>query len=308
MISSLSSGGGDALDAGRSALAEEHGHQRLVLGVHIDEVVREYGQFFESILEVATTERVTFSMASIAELQRCLNVGAASAATRFAKESEAARQRRDFEHFAFLAHEIRNPLSSVRLAWDAMCLEDTRPPSRAAEVLSRNLKRLAELIDHSLVDIKLRQGADDELVREPVPLRELLDDVRDEVAADASGKQVTVTIDACPTVDGDHRLLRSALTNLVRNAIKFSTAGGAVNVRCRRREGRVLIEVADTCGGIDPSKIEGVFEAFGQAHKNRSRFGLGLAIAKEAIEAHGGTISVHNAPPVGCVFLVDLPG
>ena len=91
--------------------------------------------------------------------------------------------------------------------------------------------------------------------------------------------------------------------NLLANAVKFTRTGGSVTVRVRPS----LIEVEDECGGLRPEDEKHVFEAFRQAGQDRSGFGLGLAIARAAIEAHGGTLSLRNLPGKGCIFAVSLP-
>jgi signal transduction histidine kinase len=103
------------------------------------------------------------------------------------------------------------------------------------------------------------------------------------------------------------RLLRSAVGNLLRNAIKFSREESTVTVRVHRFEGRLVIEVEDECGGIAPERVSELFDPFVQAGSDRSGFGLGLAIAKQAAEAHRGSLRVVNLPGKGCVFALDLP-
>src|SRR5262249_28105690 len=105
----------------------------------------------------------------------------------------------------------------------------------------------------------------------------------------------------------DARLVRSALTNLVHNAVKFSHPGTSVEVRTRIENDRVVIEVEDRCGGLPPGTVEKAFVPYAQMGKDRSGFGLGLAIAKEASDAHGGTIRIQDLPGKGCVFALELP-
>jgi signal transduction histidine kinase len=105
----------------------------------------------------------------------------------------------------------------------------------------------------------------------------------------------------------DPRLVSSALTNLVRNAVKFTHQGGTVEIRARVAEERVSIEVEDGCGGLPPGFVERAFAPFAQMGADRTGFGLGLAIAKQAADAHGGSIRVQNLPGKGCIFVLELP-
>jgi signal transduction histidine kinase len=104
----------------------------------------------------------------------------------------------------------------------------------------------------------------------------------------------------------DIRLIRSAVTNLLRNGVKYSHAG-IVELRSHVANGRIIIEVEDACGGLEPGKVEAAFAPFVRLESDQSGFGLGLAIAKQAVDAHGGSIRVQNLPGKGCIFILELP-
>lgn len=110
-----------------------------------------------------------------------------------------------------------------------------------------------------------------------------------------------------PQIRGDPRFLRSALTNLIRNAVKYTRRDSAVAVRVRQAHGHVRVEVQDQCGGLPEGAIEKMFDPFVQLGKDRSGYGLGLAIGRQAAQSHGGTLTVHNLPGSGCVFVLELP-
>ena len=105
----------------------------------------------------------------------------------------------------------------------------------------------------------------------------------------------------------DRKLVLSALNNLLRNAVKFTPPSGRICVRVMSRDHLLRIEVEDSCGGIPPQDLAALFVPFVQGGKDRSGFGLGLAIAKNAALAHGGTIDVTNVPGQGCIFVLQLP-
>jgi signal transduction histidine kinase len=312
VIEGLSSGSGALARDQRSAVASEHGNQRHQLRQDIYNVVREYDYFLECVEEVSRANEVSVDAAELLSLSRLLNAGAAEAAREYAEQARIECETLNSRHFAFLAHELRNPLYSARLAWDTLRRHGgDQAHVRAGGMIGQSLSRLAELIDEALTDLKLksmRAGAiavQRVRVEVPVLLRQLVE----ESSVDAHARDLSVVVDAPAglTIDADPRLLRSALSNLVRNAIKFSTPGGQVVLRAKPEEHRVLVEVEDQCGGLPPDAVERVFEAFSQSGGDRTGFGLGLAITKHAIEAHGGTLTVLNAPPKGCVFVIDLP-
>ncbi len=106
----------------------------------------------------------------------------------------------------------------------------------------------------------------------------------------------------------DLRLVRSAASNLLQNGIKYTDAGGIVELRGSISNHRVVVEIEDCCGGLEPGEAEEAFVPFVRLDKSQSGFGLGLAIAKQAVEAHGGSIRVQNLPGKGCIFVLEIPG
>ena len=192
-----------------------------------------------------------------------------------------------------MAHELRNPLSSAKLAWDLVVRKSEIDPRRA-EVINRGLARLTELIDHSITRSRIKSGVD--VRREPVAVDALIGEAQD--IRLSTPRRRTSASPPTPRAHCPGRPPPAAVraTNLLRNAIKFTREGGRVSVRSRLAEGRVLIDVEDECGGLPPDRAEWLFAAFRQAGRDRSGFGLGLAISKQAIEAHGGTLSVKDVP------------
>jgi signal transduction histidine kinase len=309
IIEGLRTSSGALIDEQYSPLARAHGGQRQAFKRSIVEVVHEYRLFFEVVIERAREIRVHLEDHGLLALSKCLYTGAAEAVAEFARRQEEERRRADYEHFAFLAHELRNPLSSARLAYE-LAQQKGVADARAMGVMSRSLARLAELIDESINQARLATiGSGSELHRERVSARELVVEAQAESALDAEAKgiQFAIHADANLIIEVDRRLLRSALTNLVRNAVKFTRSGGTVQLRVRTDNDRAAIDIEDECGGLPPERADRLFAAFLQASDDRSGFGLGLAIARQAIEAHGGGIMVNNVPHKGCIFTINLP-
>ena len=284
-----------------AAVAAAHGAQRHILKRDIADVVREYGLLFECVVEESGKP---LPPSEVAALSTALSAGAALSVSEYAQLRDLELRRHSWEHFAFLAHEIRNPLQTARLS---LTLLRGAPSERGLAVLERSLARVSELLDHALVDARLRgldAGAD--LHREPLDLRQLLADAIAESEPDAGARSIRIVLQAPAgiRVDADRRVLRSGVTNLLRNAIKFTRSGGAVVVRGSSG----AIEIEDECGGLAPGDERKIFDTFRQAAGNdRSGFGLGLAIARQALDAHGGGLTVRNLPGKGCVFVATLP-
>jgi len=291
-----------------SRVAAEHGEQRLGLGFSLDGVVREYGALRDAILAVAKTERVSVREWEHDVLFDCTITGIAAAVSEYQRQRDAELQRHMNEHFAFIAHELRNPLGSALAALSMLERKQVLDMSeRFAQVLHRGLTRMHELIDSTLRTAQLATAI--QLQREPTRLAALLEDMEMSAAASAEERHVSLTFETAEdvTLDVDQRLVRSALTNLVRNAVKFSHAGGAVVVRARSTDEHVVIEVEDSCGGLPPGMVQQAFAPFAQLGSDRSGFGLGLAIAKQAADAHQGVIRVQDLPGKGCIFALELP-
>lgn len=291
-----------------SRVAAEHGQQRLELGFSLDGVVREYGALREAILAVAKVQGVEVRESEYRVLFDCIITGIAAAVSEYQRQRDAELQRHMNEHFAFIAHELRNPLGSALAALSMLERKERLDMSeRFAQVLRRGLTRMHELIDSTLRTAQLATALS--LQREPIKLSALLEDMEMSAAASAEERQVKLELDLADdvTLEVDQRLVRSALTNLVRNAVKFSHAGGLVTVRARANSEHVVIEVEDSCGGLPPGMVQQAFVPFAQLGTDRSGFGLGLAIAKQAADAHHGVIRVQDLPGKGCIFALELP-
>ena len=226
---------------------------------------------------------------------------------------------------ADVAHELRNPLTSLRSAVETLPLvknEESR--RRLIEVIEHDVKRLDRLI----TDISDASRLDAELQRQeaaPVDLSKLLDALV-KAANEVRSDEVAVTLafegGAPPTfkVPGHDSRLGQVVSNLIDNARSFSPPGGKVRVTCRRLKGEVEILVDDDGPGIAPDALEKIFERFYTDRPNQSfgqNSGLGLSISKQIIEAHGGRIWAENrtvpAGPgeqprvLGARFVVRLP-
>ncbi|MEO5767164.1 MAG: sensor histidine kinase [Polyangia bacterium] len=287
--------------------AIEHGAQRLGLGFNVGEVVREYGVLHRSILAIVAESGTSISPGEQQIIAKWLNGGIASAVSQYVSERDAELHRSASEHLGFIAHEIRNPLSSARMAFDILRRGELTKGGRAVDLLHRNLRRIVEVVDNALSHASLKMGVTPRI--EVVPLRTFIDEIAFDASADTEEKQVTlqVNIPESLEIEADVRLLRSAISNLLQNAIKFSHPGATITVRALQTPGEVRIEVEDGCGGLPPGRAQDLFMPLVQRGADQSGFGLGLAIAQQAAEAHNGTIRVRDLPGQGCVFTINLP-
>jgi signal transduction histidine kinase/ActR/RegA family two-component response regulator len=220
------------------------------------------------------------------------------------------------EFLAILSHELRTPLSAV-LGWASLLATGQLDPARmmsAIRTIERNAKVLARIIDDLLDVSRIISG---NVRLEPLPLdlvaviQGALDEVR--LAAEAKAINLTFTCQAAPApVGGDALRLQQAVANLLYNAVKFTPAGGLVDVRLSSGDSDAVIHVADTGQGIAPEFLPHIFERFTQADTSTTRrlggIGLGLAIVKTLVELHGGTVRADSpGPGRGAIFTIRIP-
>ena len=230
-------------------------------------------------------------------------------------EAEAAGEAKD--HFlAVLSHELRTPLTPVLMAVHMLARNPEMPASarQTLEMIERNVQVEARFINE-LLDITQINRGKMEIENEPVDLHEAVQRAVEVAGDDAERKrqQVTVALAAgSHEVRGDATRLQQVFWNLLKNASKFTPAGGSIRVLSRGEPGRVVVEVSDTGIGFEPQEAGRLFEAFAQASLEVTQkfggLGLGLAIAKATVTAHGGTLHARSeGRGRGATFTVDLP-
>jgi signal transduction histidine kinase len=279
----------------------------LRVGFDLAEVIREYEILTECILDEVEAVGGSISTRAFRRVQALLNAGRAQATVAYIERRDAEMARATSQHVAFIAHELRSPLMSTSLAVVALRKNERSEDQWALDMLTRNLNSLRELIDQVLTADRLSGRI--QLQRELFDLRALLEQAVADTQLVAERSQVAITLEAPDALpfNGDQRLLRSAIGNVLGNAIKFTHEGSTIHVRARHQGRGIAVEIEDSCGGLPQGNTTELFEPFVQRGENRAGFGLGLAIVKQALEAHGGRVSVRDLPGKGCVFSLDLP-
>jgi len=289
--------------------ATTHGEQRLRLGFSLDAVVREYGAMQDAILSIARDGGVEITARETQLVFDAIVNGIASAVSEYARQRDAELHRQHNEHIAFLAHELRNPLGSAAMALTLLEQRGFVPAEERATVALRNsLAKIRELVDHALEEARVASGV--ELKTEQITIGRIFEGLEVATAADADarGVELVFKIESDVELQIERRLIHSAFSNVVRNAIKFTHPAGRVEVRSRLEGQRLVVEVEDCCGGLPPGSVERAFAPFVRLGTNQPQkgFGLGLAIAKQAIDAHGGTLRLQDLPGKGCIFIFEL--
>ena len=260
-----------------------------------------------------TTEMAIFRRQVIAMNEQLLL--SATRQHELTETAERANRLKD-EFLTTLSHELRTPLTSI-VGWAEMLGNRKLDPVaslRAIEVIRRNARMQVQMVD-DLLDVSRIITGKLRLSVEPVDLGTIIiaavDDLRP--AAEAKELRLQLQLDSpAGQISGDPNRLQQVAWNLISNAIKFTPKAGRVLVRLERVESHVEVTVSDTGQGIGPEFLPYVFDRFRQADATNTRahggLGLGLAIVRQLVELHGGTVRVDSeGEGLGSTFTVGLP-
>jgi signal transduction histidine kinase len=238
----------------------------------------------------------------VGELARAFNAMATQLA-------EVDRVRRDL--VANVSHELRTPITALQAVLENLVdgVEPAEPET--LRTMLRQVERLGTLVTQLLDLSRLESGAVP-LQRRAFDLQPMLEDAASETRLRGGDVDVAVSVDPPGAkADGDPERVHQVVANLLDNAVRYSPAGGTVELRATRTRGSVTIEVCDEGPGISDEEKTRVFERFYRADASRSSkhggAGLGLAIAHWIVDLHGGEIRAEARQPTGCRMVVVLP-
>jgi signal transduction histidine kinase/DNA-binding response OmpR family regulator len=274
-------------------------HERLVAGIAQQAAIAiDNARLYEKARMMETRQAALFEAERVAR----------------AAAEQAARMKDEF--LATVSHELRTPLNAI-VGWINVLQSANARPSdiqRAVEVIKRNAHSQAQLIE-DLLDMSRIMSGRMRLDVQQVTLLPVIESAITSVLPAATAKDIRIQRVLDPLagpITGDPGRLQQVMWNLLTNAIKFTPKGGRVQVTLERVNSHLEVSVSDTGVGIDPEFLPHVFDRFRQADASAARtytgLGLGLAISKELVELHGGTIRVKSAGrDAGTVFVVSLP-
>lgn len=237
----------------------------------------------------------------------------AELATSYEKLSELDRMKSDF--FANVSHELRTPLTLIISPIDEILRTwDDLPDSvrHSLEVAQNNGLRLLKLINDLLDLVRLDEGGF-EPERRPIDLTSFLPGLVDSIRhmAEMKGLELNATCEGDDiVVEADDSQLEKVLLNLLTNAVKFTPEGGRIDAHCRRENGQAIVTVEDTGPGIAPDDLDVIFDRFRQAESSSQKkqgVGIGLALARDIVEKHDGSLTAESQVGEGTIMRVCLP-
>jgi signal transduction histidine kinase len=296
-------------EIGRSAL--HHGHDLLMTGFTVSQVVHVYGDICQSITELAMEMNAPISAADFGTLNGCLDDAIAGAVTEYGRERDQSAvdiaAARGSARLGFLAHELRNLVNTAILSFQVLRTGNVGVTGSTGSVLQRSLLGLRSLLARSLAETRLAEGIQ---APEQISVPEFIEEIAAGATLEANAAGITLAVlpvDGGVAIEADRQVLAAVVGNLLQNAFKFTHPHTTVTLRVRASGQRVLIEVEDECGGLPEGNADELFRPFEQRSADRTGLGLGLAFSRWGIEANHGRIYARNLPQRGCIFTVDLP-
>ncbi|MBI5666928.1 MAG: HAMP domain-containing histidine kinase [Chloroflexi bacterium] len=233
------------------------------------------------------------------------------------RRRQLEQARRDL--VAWVSHDLRTPLTAIRVMNEAIpdgVVTDPQIIERYMRDMQHEIQHLSRLID-DLFELSRLDAGNLDIQREPTSLRDLFSDTIGSMRPRAERSGVTLTGSVQPGVDTVYIApdkIQRVLSNLLENALRYTPPGGCITLRAERDADAVCVSVHNTGSLIAPTDLPRVFESFYQGEPTRAPerdktrgVGLGLAIARGFVEAHGGTISVRSQPEQGTTFQFTLP-
>ncbi len=227
---------------------------------------------------------------------------------------EAARRKDEF--LASLGHELRNPLAPIRTSVSLLThlYPDAPPVARIRDMVERQVRLLTRLVD-DLLDVARITSGKIKLQRQMVSLSAVMNHVNELCAQAAGAKRIHIAWQLPAeeiTLDADYARVVQIYANILSNAVKFTPQGGNVVVRASHHDGELLVTMRDSGIGLDAESIARIFRMFEQSKTVSGQFssglGIGLSLARQFAEMHGGTVAAHSpGPGMGSEFAIRLP-
>lgn len=288
-----------------SEAAENHARHSVEAGVDIAEMTLEMSILEESIVELAQENGTVLRDGELLQLMRTMGQAKSLAVHCYTRLQEKNRADEMAQHLAFIAHQIRNPLSSAALITEILAMVPEGQRESHISRLGRAISRLSKLVDDFVIDARLQGGQ--ALSLQPTPAEALVDKACEDVSSYAAEREVSFVKDLESFQwEVEPESMTSALTNLLSIAVKFSCRGDQIHVQAQSSDDHVRLKIEDRCGHLPEELQERLFQPV-QKREYRTGFGLGLSLVKQVVEAHHGTVDLVNGDAEGFSFVLDMP-
>lgn len=294
-----------------------HGLQRYQDGFDIVEVVAEYNILRGCIHDLAEKNGASLLGKSFHILNRVFDEAIGLAVQTFATQQALEVQRRREEYLAFVAHDLRTPLSAISLAGRVLEFSlskgrDSAETARMLKTLHRNVQHLESMVENVLKEsAHIRTESGVKLERRQFDLWPLVEALIHDLhpLAGTSGTRLVNDVPEELAAYADASLLRRVFENLITNAIKYTPRGEVViGARETGPDGAAECWVSDNGAGIPGDRLDVIFDKLETDPEKEGGTGLGLAIVKTYVEAHGGKVTVESTTGAGSTFRFTLPG
>jgi len=279
--------------------------------------------FIAGIFSFVAARTVTKPLAELAEATRAFGRGNLEARARMKRRDEIGEVARAFDDTADrvtamlvaerellgnISHELRTPLARIRVALDLANEADPAEATQSLADIAEDLAELERLVDDVLAAVRAQTPLG--VRKEPIPLRGLLDKSITKFRSMHTTRELRAELpEELPVVEGDPIMMRRVFDNLLDNARKYSSS--AIEIAAHGEKESVVVEVKDRGVGIAKEDLGRIFEPFFRADRSRTRatggIGLGLALVKRVVDAHGGTIEFSSEVGAGTTARVSLP-
>ena len=290
-----------------ASASRQHAQESYRLGYTVSQLVHGYGCICQGITEYAHEVGAPITSTEFSQLNLCLDVAIAQAVSEFENLSLENASREESLRLGFLVHELRNSLSNAMMAHELVKGGGVGAAGATSLILTTSHQQMKHIIDRAITEVRLRGEPTVELNR--LQLFSLLSEVESSSLPEANAKKISLQVDADPTleVQADRHFMASAVANLVQNAIKFTKPNGNIRIRAFAEGAQAVIEIEDECGGLPGGKTEELFRPYVRGSQQQVGMGLGLSIARRAIELNGGKLTAANIPEKGCIFTIRMP-
>ncbi len=252
LADALRSGGTNSREIDRSA--GQHGHDLLLQGFSVSQVVHDYGDVCQTITELALETNAPIGTDDFRMLNRCLDNAIAGAVTMYERESQQSHfdraADRDNERMGFLVHELRNLVNTAVVAFEVLKSGKFGVGGSTGAVLNRSLMGLRDLIARSLDEVRLTNAVKH---KKPILVSKFIEEVGAAATLEAKARGITLLVPPVQeglAIEADQQVLAAVVGNLLQNAFKFTRPRTTVTLRVGGSADRVLIEVHDECGGL----------------------------------------------------------